>query len=338
MRRRALTVSPDELVGAGALDGGAPPPLVLRPRADVDLVAWAAANTAQVERALLEHGALLFRGFPVPSPDVFERFALVFVPELLDYVEGSSPRTVLGDGLYTSTEYPPDQLISLHSELSYAHRWPARLFFHCVVAPATGGETPVADCRRVLDLLPPDLVERFAERGVRYVRNMHDGVGPGLSWTTVYETGDRDFVERYCREGDVDFRWRPDGGLRTSQVRPGVVTHPVTGDRVWFNQADQWHPSNLGPELSRAVVAAGRDELPLDASYGDGTPFADEELAQVRDAFRRAMVTFPWREGDVLMVDNMRMAHGRMPFTGPRRVLVAMGGTVHLRDVGRRPA
>jgi len=260
------------------------------------------------------------------------------VPELLDYVEGSSPRTVLGDGLYTSTEYPPDQLISLHSELSYAHRWPARLFFHCVVAPATGGETPLADCRRVLELLPPDLVERFAERGVRYVRNMHDGVGPGLSWTTVYETGDRGFVERYCREGDVDFRWRPDGGLWASQVRPGVVTHPVTGDRVWFNQADQWHPSNLGPELSRAVVAGGRGELPLDASYGDGTPFADDELAQVRDAFRRAMVTFPWREGDVLMVDNMRMAHGRMPFTGPRRVLVAMGGTVHLRDLGQRPA
>ncbi|HSR26423.1 MAG TPA: TauD/TfdA family dioxygenase, partial [Candidatus Eisenbacteria bacterium] len=302
MRRRAVAANPADLVSSAPLDAGQPLPLVLRPLADVDLVAWAGANRDRLDRALLEHGTLLFRGFSVPSPEVFERLALVFVPELLDYVEGSSPRTLLASGIYTSTEYPPDQFISLHSELSYAHRWPARLFFHCRVAPASGGETPLADCSSVLELLPPELVGRFASRGVRYVRNMHAGQGPGLSWSDVYETDDRDFVERYCREGDVDFRWKPDGGLWSSQVRPAIIVHPRTGERVWFNQADQWHPSNLGHELAHAVVAAGRDELPLDASYGDGTPFADGELDQVRDAFRRAMVTFPWQVGDVLMV------------------------------------
>jgi alpha-ketoglutarate-dependent taurine dioxygenase len=331
-------VNPAELVSRGPFEPGQHLPLVLRPLADVDLTTWAAANREPLEQALLEHGALLFRGFSVPTSEVFERLALVFVPRLLDYVEGSSPRTLLASGIYTSTEYPPDQFISLHNELSYAHRWPARLFFHCVVAPEGGGETPLADCRRILELLPPALVERFASRGVRYIRNMHAGQGPGLSWSDVYETDDRGFVERYCREGDVDFRWKPDGGLWSSQVRPGIITHPRSGDRVWFNQADQWHPSNLGPELARAVVSAVRDELPLDASYGDGTPFAGEDLELVRDAFRGAMIRFPWQVGDVLMVDNMRVAHGRMPFTGPRRVLVAMGGTVELRSVVPPPA
>jgi len=332
MRRRAVAARPDELVEIGPLDPGRPLPVVVRPKADVDLAAWAAANRDLVERELLGCGAVLFRGFAVASRDQLERIALVFVPELLDYVEGTSPRTQLADGVYTSTEYPPEHFISLHNELSYAHRWPARLFFCCVTPAASGGETPLADGRRVLEELPGDLVAKFAEKGVRYSRTMHGGQGPGLSWPAVFETDDRDFVERYCREGGVEHRWRPDGGLWTRQVRPGLISHPRTGERVWFNQADQWHPSSLGSELASAMAATS-DALPLDASFGDGTPFTTEELEQVRGAVRRAMVTFPWRAGDLLVVDNMLVAHGRMPYTGPRRVLVAMGETVELRSL-----
>jgi alpha-ketoglutarate-dependent taurine dioxygenase len=40
--------------------------------------------------------------------------------------------------------------------------------------------------------------------------------------------------------------------------------------------------------------------------------------------YREAAVCFAWQKGDLLMVDNMLVAHGRAPFTGPRRILVAM--------------
>lgn len=241
---------------------------------------------------------------------------------------------MITEKVYTSTEYPPEYTISMHNELSYAHRWPGKLFFFCERAPETGGQTPIADGRRVLELLPPDLVLRFVERGVRYLRTMHDGRGAGLSWPTVFESTDRDFVSAYCREGGIDFEWRADGWLRTSQTRPAVVRHPGSGDLVWFNQADQWHPSNLG-DIAGAMTSVGGEDLPLDATYGDGSPIDVADLEVVRDVCRQARIVFDWAAGDILVVDNTRMSHGRMPFQGPRRVLVSMGDPIRLDQVAR---
>jgi alpha-ketoglutarate-dependent taurine dioxygenase len=38
----------------------------------------------------------------------------------------------------------------------------------------------------------------------------------------------------------------------------------------------------------------------------------------------------PWRSGDLMLVDNVRSAHARERFEGPREVLVAMADPVHL--------
>jgi hypothetical protein len=236
--------------------------------------------------------------------------------------------------VYTSTEYPPEYFVSLHNELSYAHRWPSKLLFFCAVEPQDGGETPIVDSRELLKRLSPELVERFVARGVRYVRNLHgDAKGTGLSWQTVFETEDREWVEAYCREGGIEIAWKDDGGLWTRQDRPAVTTHPRTGDRVWFNQVDQWHPSNLGEDLAEALTGTTREEdLPINAYHGDGSPLSVEDLEEIRRVTEETMIAFPWREGDVLLVDNMLVAHGRMPFSGPRRVMVAMGDTLDLQD------
>ena len=161
------------------------------------------------------------------------------------------------------------------------------------------------------------------------MRRLHAGGGVGLSWQSVFETPDRQAVEAYCREGSIDFEWEQDGSLRTSQVRPGLSTHPRTGARVWFNQADQWHPSNLGGDLSMALRSLStEDSLPINAYYGDGSPLEPEVLDEVRSVFRRLTVAFPWQAGDVLQIDNMLVAHGRNPYSGPRKVLVAMGSPI----------
>jgi alpha-ketoglutarate-dependent taurine dioxygenase len=335
-RRRAIDVTGAALVRIGTLAPGQPLPLVVEPLigGELDLTEWVRSNLDRVEREVLAHGAVLFRGFGLSDVAGFERFARVVAPELANYVEGSSPRIMLGDKVYTSTEYPPEYFVSLHNELSYAHRWPGKLLFFCAVEPAAGGETPIADSRQVLARLSPELRERFVDKGVKYVRNLHGDRGAGLSWQTVFETADRARVEEYCREGEIEHAWKDDGGLWTSQVRKAVATHPRTGERVWFNQVDQWHPSNLGAEVARALRATTREEeLPINAYHGDGSPLLEADLEEVRQAYRDVMVTFPWRRGDVLVVDNMLVAHGRMPFTPPRRVMVAMGDSPAPQDL-----
>jgi alpha-ketoglutarate-dependent taurine dioxygenase/acyl carrier protein len=334
IKREAVKLSSESLIETGYLQPGATLPLVIRPAADdVDLIDWSKHHRQFIEKELLKHGAILFRGFNVTDVPMFERFARTVTSSLVNYVEGSSPRISMGDQLYTSTEYPPELFISLHNELSYAHKWPGKIFFCCLQVPSQGGETPIADSRKVYSLLDSKTKEAFAQKEVKYLRNLKGKQGAGLSWQSVFETTDRVFVEEYCRQGGIEYAWKDDGSLHTAQVRPAVAQHPVTGETVWFNQVDQWHPSNLGSEAARAMLAVIREEdLPINARYGDDSALEEATLDEIREVFRQVTVSFPWQQGDVMLLDNMLVAHGRYPFSGPRQIVVAMGDTVTLMD------
>jgi alpha-ketoglutarate-dependent taurine dioxygenase len=293
------------------------------------LISWYRENEQFVEQKLLEHGAILFRGFNVSAPASFARFTRSAASDLLDSMEENVPRTKLTSGIYTSTEYPPEYVISMHSEYSYSHRWPGRLFFCCIVEPEKGGETPIGDNREILGKLDPAIVEDFTRKRVKYLRNLHSGNGFGLSWQDSFQTTDRSVVEEYCRQRLVDFEWKPDGGLRLSQAVAGVINHRTTGEQVWFNQAPQFHPSDYPPEVyeSLRVLFKGKeDELPQNVRFDDDTPIDTSVLSHVRETMQKNAVVFKWQKGDVLVLDNVLVCHGRMPFVGPRKILVAMSG------------
>ena len=169
-------------------------PVVMRPSVEgVNLVNWAADSRELIRTCLLKHGGILFRGFNVSSPEVFGQFVLACSSELLQYRERSSPRTQLDDNIYTSTDYPADQSIFLHNENSYQHTWPLKIFFCCMTPPTQGGETPIADCRKVFERIDPKVRQRFIEKGWMLVRNF--GAGLSLSWQSVFQTEDRSAVE-----------------------------------------------------------------------------------------------------------------------------------------------
>lgn len=275
---------------------------------------------------LLECGALLLRGYAVRTPADFAKFVRCFSGnDLLDYVGGASPRIKLGDGVYTSTEYPQHYMLSLHNELSYTYRWPEYLFFCCLIAPEQGGETPLGDSRALLKHIDREVVRQFRYKNIRYERNLHHGSGSGLCWQAAFETEDKSVVENYCREGGVSFKWKDDGGLWLSEIRPATATHPKTHEEVWFNQADGFHPSAMDQATYQALISSMKeDDLRLNAYFGDGTPLDPAVLDHIREVMRKEMVLFPWQAGDILVLDNMLTSHGRMPFSGPRKILLAM--------------
>jgi alpha-ketoglutarate-dependent taurine dioxygenase len=300
-------------------------PVLLSPDVGADAREWLAANVETIDRVLLQYGGVVLRDMGCDSVSEFNHIAQTLCPTLVDYINRSTPRTKLGGKLYTATEYPAERTIPLHNESSYADVWPSRILFYCAVAARSGGETPVADSRRVYQAIDPTVRARFERAGVAYVRNYTAGID--LSWQEVFQTTDRSEVDRYCADHGIDAVWR-DGRteLTTVQRRPSTMAHPRTRESVWFNQAHLFHASALHADEREALVAElGAENLPRDARFGDGEAIDLDMLAHVREVYEQEKVTFQWHRGDVMVLDNVLCAHARNPFSGPRKIVVAMG-------------
>jgi natural product biosynthesis luciferase-like monooxygenase protein/FkbM family methyltransferase len=332
---KAISFSQKNFIRTEYLQAGGTLPLVIRPAVDdLNLAAWSRNNLNFLEAELGKHGAILFRGFHVSSVFKFEQFARIISPDLFDYRERSSPRTEVGNQIYTSTDHPPDQWIQMHSEHTYSHQWPLKIWFCCLHPAQQGGETPIANNREILKLLGPNITDVFKQKRLMYVRNYGDGLG--VSWQTAFQTDDRSRVEEYCRNAQIEVEWKPGNRLRTRQIREAIVTHPRTGDLSWFNHANIYNIARLDPALRESLVSMlDEQDLPFNTYYGDGSAIESNVLDKVREAYNRTMVSFPWHKGDVLMLDNLLTAHGRKPYTGQRQVIVAMGSIFSIRQANR---
>ncbi len=314
------------------LEAGQTLPLVIEPAAgDVDLAEWATGNREFIEQNLLRHGALLFRGFTVDSVNEFEKFASAICPELFGEY-GDLPREELGGKVYGSTPYPADETILFHNESSHMHRWPMLIWFYCVKAAEQGGESPILDCRKIYQLMEPRTRERFEQKGLMYVRNFSDGLD--VSWQSFFQTNDKSEVERYCRKAGIDFEWKENNGLRTRQFCPAVVRHPQTGEPVFFNQLQLHHISCLAPAVRESLVSLlNEEDLPRNVYYGDGSAIEDSVMEYLGALYRKTCVSFPWQAQDVLMLNNMLVAHSRNPFIGERKIVVALGNLVSKTEI-----
>lgn len=297
-------------------------PLIISPAGEaVNLAEWCAANRPQLIRDLDRHGAILFRGFGVHDVAGFEEVVRATGGEPLAYSERSSPRTRVKNNVYTSTDHPPSEEIFLHNEQSYNVRFPSRIYFGCIVAAASGGETPLADCRKVFARLRPETVHKFAS-GYLYVRNFNDGVG--LTWEEAFQTNDRSVVEDYCTRNEIEWEWKSGGRLRTRQRRRASGRHPRTGEMVWCNHLTFFNLRTLSPGMQEALVRECGGDVPNNTLHADGTPIDDSTLIELQTAYREEKTIVPWERGDVLFVDNMLIAHGRNTFSGERRIVTAM--------------
>lgn len=299
-------------------------PLIVEPTSPTrDIAEFVAENSAPIAERLLEHGAVLFRDFPVREIGDFDRFISAISQQRIDYIYRSTPRTSLGNRIFTATEYPPALEIPLHNENAYQTDWPLKLALCCLKPAESGGETPISEMRRVNCAIGAALLDKFEERRVKYVRHYRPYVD--ISWQEVFRTEDRSVVAEFCALHDISHEWLDVSTLRTSQICQGTALHPVTNERVFFNQAHLFHISNLGDAAAKSMLDVfGPDKLPRQTFFGDGTEIPAEDLAKVRAAFAGAAITFPWKAGDILLLDNMQFAHGRRPFKGARRVLAAL--------------
>jgi alpha-ketoglutarate-dependent taurine dioxygenase len=330
MRRKAVTTA--SLVETGFTAGNADSlPLVITPALDnVDLAGWCASHRDEIDGYLDKYGAILFRGFALEDAPAFEAVASAIASDLFaEY--GDLPRESTSERVYGSTPYPPDKMILFHNESSHLSSWPLRQFFFCITPAPDRGETPLLDCRKVLEALDPEIRAEFTDKGLMYVRNFSAGID--VPWQDFFHTDDRSQVERTCSEAGMTCEWT-EQGLRVAQLAQAVRTHPRTGEQIFFNQLQLHHVSCLDDETRTALRQLFADEeLPRNVYFGDGTAIPDEVIDRIGEIYEELCVESPWQKGDLIAVDNMLVAHARRPFSGPRKLLVAMGEMIQASDL-----
>ena len=288
---------------------------------------------------LLKHGALLFRGFPVECAAHFATFIETLgLGNFVNYIGGDSPRDKVEEKVYTSTEAPPALRIPLHQELSFIKKHPRHIYFYCDIAPASQGETIIGDARRIYQAIDPAVRQRFEAKGLTYTSNyyhqsqimrwMNRIQRSHKSWTEVFETEDRQDVEQKCRSNEFEWQWTKRGWIKIMQTRPATLEHPLTMEKVWFNQAHlyDFNPRLLGwgRYLGSKLFYFRKFTRLHEIMHADGSKVARDDLYHILDVLQQNTVAFPWQKGDVMVLDNILAMHGRAPFQGSRRILTAL--------------
>ncbi|MCJ8272239.1 MAG: amino acid adenylation domain-containing protein [Psychrosphaera sp.] len=311
----SITVAP--------LEPGKPFPLLVQCHDNaLDALAWARKNQQQILSWLEVHGGIVFRGFNLPTAFEFEQFAMAMYPGLYAGY-GDLPKNDLGSKIYKSTPYPKDQMIMFHNESSHQHRWPRRQWFYCSQPATVGGATPIVDCREMYRRLPELMRTKLEQKQLRYIRNFSD---LDVSWQHFFKTQSRAKVEELCLENNIECTWYGKDNLKISQLSPAVITHPVTGEKSFFNQIQLHHAAFLESEVRQHLLeTGGEDMLPRNVCYGDMTPIEPEVITTISELYEACAVRFDWQKSDVVMLDNMLAAHARDPFEGERKIAGAMG-------------
>ncbi|MFE3907625.1 TauD/TfdA family dioxygenase [Streptomyces sp. NPDC059153] len=285
---------------------------------------WLRENSDALRSAAWERGAVLVRGLRISCHADAAAASRALTSELMTEVEGFAPRKALPGGVYSSSEWPPDQPMCMHHELTSAPRYPQWMVFSCLKASASGGTVSVADAAKVLNSLPAGIAEPFEREGWQLVRNYDQLVGP--SSADAFGTADPEAVDRYCRTHGIEFQRFPGGALQTRRTLPAVVKHPLTGRRCWFNQIAFLNEWTMDPSVREFLVGEfGPEGLPFTTFLGDGTPLDPSTVEVINETYDKHAVPVPFRDGDLLLVDNIGTSHSRDPYSGAREIVVALG-------------
>ncbi|MEH2178697.1 condensation domain-containing protein [Nostoc sp.] len=329
---QAIKLSQDTLIKTRCFPNSEKFPLIITPNCDIfDNINWAKNNHEFIETKLLHHGAILFRDFGIADSVGFENLAEAISPKLFNQY-GDLPREGISGKVYGSTPYPSNKAILFHNESSHLHRCPLKIWFFCVQPAQQGGETPIVDCRKAYQILNPQLRKKLVEKQLMYVRNFTDGLD--VSWQDFFRTDDKAVIENHCSQAGIDFEWDDNNGLVTRQIRPAIAVHPKTSDLVFFNQIQLHHVSYLDMEVRESLLSLfTNNKLPRNVYYGDGTPIEDSDIAEINEVYQQSKTSFHWQKGDILMLDNMLVAHGRYPYLGQRKIVVAMGEMIQSQHI-----
>ena len=298
----------------------------------------------QVLGNLEQYGSVLLRGMPIDDTAQAEALLLALGVEFDDdYLGGASPRSRLSDHFFTSTEAPAPYVITFHTEMCYLKQRPGKIFFYCITEPSEVGETPVFDCAAIFDSLPVALQQKIEQKGMIYQRYFVEKKARFFNvyktWMDSFQAATREQAEAACRQQGLEFEWQSNGGLITRAKMPGFIIDPKSGKKcisltLYNGESAPYEmfkfKKRINP-LARLGLSAlvrsqyAKERVFMKTLWGDGSEISREETHTMIDTAWACSTLFKWKQGDLLILDNIRSGHGRLNVTKPRKIAAALG-------------
>ena len=268
-------------------------------------------------------GIVLFRNFSKPDTASLERVSKLLLGKSIEQLGNYTERKKVSEVVYTATIKHKNDCIPMHSENAYFREFLRSMLFYSKKVAESGGKTPLACLKKVTSSVPDDIKNRVAEQGVMYVRR--SGVLPGQDWKSVYPGFTKQELTEHLQQQGIEVDWNGDT-LTTHCRLPGLLDHPNTGEKLWFNALCSSN-SYVVPSAVREYLVRefGESNLPTDTFYGNGDHLPFEDFSQIKNAYDSNKFSFSWQPEDLLWVDNLRYAHGRDSYVGERELLVIQG-------------
>lgn len=260
-------------------------------------------------------GVLLFQDFDI-NTDKFEQFTNLFGTEFMHYIGGAQVRKIInenGDKTISSVNFYTDSdkqqkrtfKLPLHGEMFYTKSRPTLLWFYCVAPPLEDGETTVCDGVQVYQQLSEATKNLFKTKRLKYIRHYADG-----EWQGRFQTDDLSELAKFCRESDLNLKIdKGTQAITTEYVYPAIVKTRWGGQEAFLN-------SILIVEWQEA---AGKTDSIV--RLEDNSRIPDDVLLELQEVTERLTYLISWQRGDILMIDNTRMLHGRRAFSDQQREL-----------------
>lgn len=254
--------------------------------------------------ALAESGFLLLRGFD-PTLESYS-----------DLVQRCSTRTTLDParvfhGPVAQKVDAGNDAVALHQENATTPFVPHLVWLFCQRAASSGSQTTVCDGYELWDGLSETARAEFIGRDLMFAREVSSA-----RW--------RPFVF-HLLEGkkpaeDVDFT----DLLALLENRETTRLEQRDNGAIYYEfRTPAVHPTRFGERLAfcNGMLTDAVYYEPPKITFGDGTEIPKALTAEVRAVSDRLTGEISWCHGDVLLLDNTRVMHGRRAITDPERTL-----------------